>query len=446
MIEISKLKENETFFKLLVFSLFLIIVNVLVVKTKIGFIILIGLILFFIALVRPKIIYFFMIALFSIEGFSVFQGASYAKLLSVILVAGLTLKLLMMKGTIPRDDSYVYFLLFLVGSIFSFLYAKNISVSVQVYITYLSLGVFYILTRYFLKTEKDIYIALDFLFVFTIVSFVYLQINGIVVYAVTSDVPRVSGGIGDSNEYASYILVLLPLAIYRAMVSVGYRKLLYSAFGFLSFVMLIYTGSRGGVLGFLGASVIFIRHYSFGRLKSLCLLLITLAAILYFLIPEGYWARVTTITASEGVDSSKDVRTDNYRTALKMFIDNPISGVGLSNFQFRSTDYGIKRGGYVVHNTYLEILTGGGLLSFIPFALILIHIWKKLKIRNKYQKNIYHLMVCLKASFLSILITSFFITVGHKKILWFLLALISSVYYISLKQNKQTMSEGSKAR
>jgi len=85
----------------------------------------------------------------------------------------------------------------------------------------------------------------------------------------------------------------------------------------------------------------------------------------------------------------------------------------------------------VVHNTYLEILTGGGLLSFIPFVFILINTWNKIKTKSNYDKSMCDLMVCLKASFVALLITTFFISEDKAKFYWFFMALSSSAFYIA---------------
>jgi O-antigen ligase len=428
---LQTVKNSFSAFKISFFFLMLFLVEVLVFQTQTGLFIFVATILLIFALLKPKYIYFLLIAFISVDGFPALQSVSYSKMFAAVLTVGLSMRLLLTKGSIPADDSYKYYLLFFFGGLVSFINTTNVSASSRIYITYISLFLLYIYTRYFLKNIRDIHKVLDYLFVCTVITFVYFQISGIAVYNVESDVPRVSGGIGDSNQYAMYILLLLPLALYRAMVSSGASKGLYVAYAFILFFMLIYTGSRGGVLGFFGASVIFIHYYGIGRLKSILLSLIVVTVILFSFVPKGYWERVATITAPQGVDSSKDVRTDNYRIALKMFIDNPISGVGLDNFKFRSIDYGIQRGGYVVHNTYLEILTGGGLLCFIPFVLILMNTWRKIKIKSNYEKNTRDLMVCLKASFVSLLITTFFISEDHSKIYWFFIALTSSVFYIA---------------
>lgn len=414
----------------------MLIVQLLVFDLKLGIILIAGLGLLLIALLKPVILYMLVVASFSIEGFTAVPGVSLGKIGGIILALALILRLALRKEAIPKDDAYKYFFLFFLGGLISFAAAINISVGIRFYVTYISLVILYICTRYFIKTEKDIYVALNVLFIATIASLVYIYIMTSGVISVqTEGVSRFSGGIGDSNEYASYILVLLPLAVYKVMNTGGLVRILYSAIGCILFVIVIYTGSRGGLLGFVGAFSVFIQHYAIKKLKYVIMLLLLLAVSIYVFLPEGYLERAATITTHEKKEDSRDARLEQYKVAIKMFLIRPVAGFGLDNYQFVSTNYGASRA-MVVHNTYLEILVGGGLLSFIPFLLILINSWKKLKIQNEYEKNIRDLMVCLKASFVSILITSFFLTAGHKKILWFLLALISSVYYIAQRQHK----------
>jgi len=447
---ISNIKDTGSFSKsraMLFISLpLLFIVQLLVFQIKIGVILIAGLGLLLIGLLKPVILYMLVIASFSIEGFTAVPGVSFAKIGGILLSIVLLLRIALRKETIPKDDSYKYFFIFFLGGLASFAAAEDIPLSIQFYVTYISLVILYMVIRYFIKTEKDVYIALNVIFVATIASLVYLFImKGGQMFALHGGVPRFTGGIGDSNEYASYILVLLPLAVYRAMNSVGRLKVLYIAYGFIFFIILMYTGSRGGLLGFLGAFVVFIRHFGISKLKLLFVALLLLSVSLYLFLPEGYIERAATIASYEKKEDSRDTRIDNYRIAWKMFLDRPLAGFGMNHFKLSSLKYGAVHS-MVVHNTYLEILVGGGLLTFIPFLLILINSWNRLKIKNIYEKNIHDLMVCLKASFVSILITSFFLTAGHAKILWFLLALISSVYYIAQSQNDNMISERTELR
>lgn len=414
---------------------FLIAVQLLIFKMEVGLIVVIGLSLLIAALLRPKSIYFLLISLFSIENFALFERVSYPKIIGILLIIGLVMKILLKKESLPKDDIYKYFFMFFAGSLVSFIFAKDLTVTIWIYITYVSLFILYICTRYFLRNVSDIDTALKYLFFSTIFSFFTLHI---VFSAVSGNTTRASGGIGDPNEFASYILVLTPFTLYMAMNSLGVRKFLNYGILVCFLFFLILTASRGGMLGFIGAATVLIFYYSRRRLKQILFFTLVILTIAYFFIPDELWFRISTITNPElesavGETSIK-TRLENYQAAIKMFLDYPLAGVGLYNFRFYSKDYGTT-GGLIVHNTYLEMLTGGGLLSFVPFMLILLSSWMKLKIRNEYNEKIRDLKICVKASFVSLLISSFFISGDHKKILWFSLALISSIYYISKQKD-----------
>ncbi len=428
---------------LVLFVPLLFFFTIFVFEIKIGIIILSGAVLFFAVLLRPQLIYFLLLALFSMEGLTAVPGASYVKLLGILLIIGLTLRLAMTREALPQDSSYKYFLLFLTGSLVSFGFAKDLSTSLHSYTTFISLFLLYGMTRYFLRSFQDIHTSLDCLFFSTVLISILVQTTGLSGQA-NPFTSRISGGIGDPNEFASYILVLLPLAYYRATSNVGIKRSLNWLFVMIFLMFLVLSGSRGGVLGFLGAASVLIYYYSIGRFRQLFFLLLIAVTICYFAVPNDFWSRASTILHPETTgDMSIDVRLENYKAALKMFRDYPLTGVGLRNFEFNSAEYGatVKT---VVHNTYLEVLTGGGLLSFIPFLLIIVNAWRKLRLREVYDENIRHFLICLKASFVSLFITSLFISVENKKIMWFLFALISTVSYMA--ENPRILHEMRQSR
>ena len=418
--------------------IFMLPVQLLIFDIKIGLIACAGLILFLTVLIKPQYIFLLLISLFSIEGFAALENFSLPKIVAGLLTIGLFLRIAMTKETIPRDDAYKYFALFLIGSLVSFAFAKDPIISWKIYITYISLFSLYILTRYFLQNMDKINQALNYLLFSTLIIFVFLQLIGLSAREAPS-FGRISGGIGDANALASFIVVLIPLALYRSLNSKGFLRILYWILIISFFFVLIFTFSRGGMLGFIGMIAILIYYYSIRNMKYIMFIILILATISIFFVPDEFWERASTIIHPElAPDQSINVRLMNYKASLKMFLDYPL-GVGLNNFQLICINYGALKE-KVVHNTYLEVLVGGGVLSFIPFSLIFINCWRKLKIKEYFDKNIRGLFICLRASFVSILITSSFISGDHKKILWFLFALISSAFYISINQHKASKS------
>jgi O-antigen ligase len=433
MIKTSEIKKKYfNNFNMQIFLLaasLIVLIELLVMQFKMGLFIVISIGLCLTVLTRPEMIYFLLLALFSFDGFTALQDVSYVKLIAVLLTIGLAMRMAITKVAIPKDNSYKYFILFLTGGLISFLVAKDISISLSIYLTYISLIVLYVFTRYFLTNIKIINKALSCLFFSTLIISALVQTLGLSVRYDGSE--RFSSGIGDPNTFASYILVLLPLAFYRSINSSNIARIMYWVCIFTFIFLLVSTGSRGGMLGFLGATIVLIKHYSLRRVTQFLFFMLIIIFMAYFIIQEEYWIRALTIIHPENEEgASIALRLSHYSAALKMFFDYPITGVGLYNFRLNNIAYGDIRE-QVVHNTYLEVLSGGGILTFVPFSLILLSCWKKLKLKCYYDKNIRDLIICLRSSFVSILITSFFISGDHQKILWFLFALISSTYYVN---------------
>ncbi|NJD55286.1 MAG: hypothetical protein FIA94_02645, partial [Nitrospirae bacterium] len=262
-------RENVNALTVSIFFLLLLLVTTLTIETKIGLIAFAAAALLMTALLRPDIIYLVMIGLFSIEGFSALESVSYPKILGVLLVIGLTLRLALTKEAMPKDDTYKYFVLFLAGSSLSFIAATDLFLSIRIFIVYVSLLFLYVFTRHFLRTLGDVHKALNFIFFSTVLVFVVVQVTGLTVKGPSA---RVSSGLADPNEFASYILVLLILVFYRTMYSSGVAKIVYWSCLVIFFLMLALSGSRGGILGFLGGALVLVFYYTIGKMRQIILM------------------------------------------------------------------------------------------------------------------------------------------------------------------------------
>jgi O-antigen ligase len=415
---------------ILLFFLMLISVTLLVVKGLVGLIFLVALLLLLTGLVRPKYLFLLVITLFAIEAVPTVSFFSYAKIVGVVLMGCLILRFVLTRERMPKDDFYGFFLLFMAGGALSFLVAKNINVCITTYVVYISLFAFYVLVRYFVRDEERLQEALNYLIVSSVIISSYFYLTGSITEA-EGGVIRTAGGMGDANNFAGCILAVLPLAVYRAMNSSGFLKLMFWGCVSILLILVVLSGSRGGLLGLLGMGAVFLAYYGGKKRAQVILVIFVVGVLAYYFIPDEYWFRASTIIHPEREKGgSISTRLDNYKAAVNMIIDHPFIGVGISNFRQVAPDYGLYSG-TVAHNTYLEVLTGGGLLHFIPFCLILVSCWRKSSPAHSDTKRFRDLFICLRASLVSLLITLFFLSDPHKKILWFLFAIISSAYYIA---------------
>lgn len=407
-----------------------------IINIKIGLILLAATLTIVTLLVNPFILYLLLVATLSIEGFAAVEGFSYPRIFGILAVAGVVADIALNRGSINNDTAYGYFALFFLGSVFSIVAAEELNASITMALTYVSLFLLYFCTRYFVYDLRRIDIIINILFLSTIIAFATVQLLGLSVRDYQTW--RISGGIGDANEFASFILVLIPLAFYKIMHSQTERKMYYYGIMIIFLALMILSGSRGGLLALCGMAAVLVYYYSYRRLKQVLLFLIILLATAFFVAPQEYLTRAATILyPSNDPDSSILSRLSFYHAGLAMFLDHPFIGVGLANFKYHALDYGALKFS-VAHNTFIELLAGGGLVTFVPFLLILFDAAKKLKVEKTHKRKMQDLTICLKAAFVAFLISSFFLTAGHKKILWFLLALISSTYYLRQNSSKQT--------
>ena len=151
-------------------------------------------------------------------------------------------------------------------------------------------------------------------------------------------------------------------------------------------IAIFLTGSRGGLIG-LVASLIAIAVFtaygsrgkrSGGEMRSISPKLILAAGAGFLIVTIGLVSflggtdpllRSTGLTSGAGDFSSG--RTEFWRTAIKIFLDHPVAGVGLDSFGVAYSMYDKTSGLFRVeqaHNDYLQILADAGVLGFACVA------------------------------------------------------------------------------
>jgi O-antigen ligase len=238
----------------------------------------------------------------------------------------------------------------------------------------------------------------------------------------------------DRCAVTSVFVMYLPIAYFF----VNNQKLSLKLFGILSllvcFTLIILTESRAG---FLGLSVVIALLFWYSRSKALFLRWALLLLLLGFMItPEGYFSRFDTmqtqdVTGNEITDYSSASRLLMWKVALKMIADRPLVGVGNLNFSKANKDYSTAFEGTVdkqlynttfgfngeqglshTHNTFLNILVEGGLISAVPFFLLFIlPLRKGLKLINRYrdkEDDQMELVTFINIGIAGFLVTGFF--------------------------------------
>jgi len=168
------------------------------------------------------------------------------------------------------------------------------------------------------------------------------------------------------NEAAVTLLVVIALLQSRPREWRGRTHLLLAT---ISLVMLVLTQSRSGLLAWIVYALLSIR-WRWSTVFRAALL----AAVAAPLVPESYWGRVgrTLSPTSPSFETfGSIIRLYTWETAAKVFLDNPIFGIGYMGFRFVSATYNEMRLVLnTVENFYFEVTTSMGLVGLIAMVAV----------------------------------------------------------------------------
>lgn len=131
---------------------------------------------------------------------------------------------------------------------------------------------------------------------------------------------------GDNNGVSLGMLMVIPLMF--AMKDLLNKKILrFGVYGsaFLTFICILGTQSRGGLVGIMGSSLVFFVRTKYKLVMGL-LIIISGIAILGFM-PDSWKARMQTIQTYEQ-DQSASSRILQWKYAVQLAAENPVLGNG----------------------------------------------------------------------------------------------------------------------
>jgi O-antigen ligase len=256
-----------------------------------------------------------------------------------------------------------------------------------------------------------------------------------------NDAPRPSGQFGDANYYGQALLILVPLALYLAIEE---RRILPRLLGAGSALILIaaiiYTYSRGdalAVMAILVAAIIYKRPNPLLLVVGGVLLLASLP-----LLPPSYLDRLTTVLQTAQGDqqtiyneASIRGRAGAYLSAIAMFIDHPLLGVGRENYTLYELDYvsGTSLAYQAVsippHDLYLEVAAEHGIIGLIVVGGLLLTLGRALtEARRRFlavgDRSQAELAAWLAIGLFGYLVSSLFLHGAYLYLLWLQVALI----------------------
>jgi hypothetical protein len=144
---------------------------------------------------------------------------------------------------------------------------------------------------------------------------------------------RTQGAIGESNQYAGFIIMFLPATIAAAVAARGFQRLFWLGAALVSSFALVMTASRGGFVGLamtIAAGAYLYRHLiSYSRTVGWGLGLLMVLVIIVSLSPYGglLAERMIGQTGSIDVSDASSGRSDIWVTLLAAMFEAPITFV-----------------------------------------------------------------------------------------------------------------------
>ncbi|NIM20762.1 MAG: hypothetical protein GTO51_11140 [Candidatus Latescibacteria bacterium] len=256
----------------------------------------------------------------------------------------------------------------------SMLYAYSLSVSLIGLIKYVKVLILTFLALQLLKNPADLhkYVVVVFMggVAGVLLGFANMKLGlgediSVIGFA---QMARFEGTQINPNILAMFLISAIPLGFYAVKRAYRIWHRVFFLVGILILVIATFaTFSRSAVFALAFALLAPL----FRELKSkrfyVGIALVFAASV--FLTPKAYWIRLFSLgelARSRPGDWSILLRIRAAESAIHMFLQHPLTGVGLNNFIARSgTDLVVR---IVAHNAYLEILSGVGLFGFLAYV------------------------------------------------------------------------------
>lgn len=293
--------------------------------------------------------------------------------------------------------------------------------------------------------------------IFTYISFssyLLLGIDGIYQYFTHKDfirnrpyfgIPRIHATFSSANDYGCYLATAIPFTLSCFFARFNFKKLLrflFMALFMLLFVCLILTVSRGAWFALIAAALfmsIWIR--ALGIIFLLFGITIIIAHQFFFPYLKERLQNLFIFFDPSSLD-----RKMIWQAAWKMFMANPLMGLGLGTFMFNFERFVTKDYPYTIpyaHNCYLQMAAETGVIGLVSFlAILALFFYRGIKLINMKQRVLsWYILLASLAAVLSYCVQmgvdTFLYSLDLGTLFWVLLGLgAASMRNIELEMSK----------
>ena len=295
------------------------------------------------------------------------------------------------------------FLLFWAYIVFTSFFSEKILVSLKVSLPYIRFGLFVLLISYLINNKKGYLEKFSILtiIVYCVVLFdSYFQyIFGFNIFGFVSPRPdRLSSFFGDEMVVGSFLSRLFPFILFCILVvsnKFNDRIKYISPFLLIFSDVIIYISGERTSFGILMmVNLGFLLLISQMRIIRLVTFIISLVIIIVISFQSNLVKeRMINQTIRDfgvkegGINLFSEVHQDHYETATKMFIDNPLKGVGVKMFRYECSKEKFNSGKFSCtthpHHLHLQLLSETGIIGYFFILYLLFHMIRKFLVSIK---------------------------------------------------------------
>ena len=253
--------------------------------------------------------------------------------------------------------------------------------------------------------------------------------------------------IGNSNDLASHLIIILPFLLFVAMDRkrnpiVRFSMVLLMGYGAS---VILGTASRGGVIA-LSAVFLFVLLCAKMSQRILAVAIAgLLVAASFVLLPSATLNRLASLFGQENIeaDQSKDARDYLFKTSVRYSLQHPIFGVGLGQFpNFEGSESRAKGehgNWHATHCTWTEVSSECGIPALVFFVLaigsaffLVFRVWRQTRKRGLTELS--NACFCYLIAMVGFLVDITFLANAYRFYLPAMIGLAISISFVAKQQ------------
>lgn len=293
------------------------------------------------------------------------QLYTLSKLIMLVFFGIMLLDIFRQRGAVKLGRLLLLPALFVLWNVVSYFWAYNQSVAFSQLVTQLQLYVLLVFVYVVMRNDGTVKDYLDAVYIsgFGMALFALFRYGGLEAYIdVMQEGTRMGSGIANPNVYG---MVFSGAAIAAAYYTIIKKKPLHMVSIAIFAFFALSSGSKKATLMII-AGVLFLALFYNGikKLHKTVVIVVVAAAVFWMALQlpifETIRMRLESFFTGEGNTTSDNIRRSMVSVGWELFLEQPVFGYGLSNYQILSA-----MGSYS-HNNFIELLVS---LGFVGTAL-----------------------------------------------------------------------------